>query len=100
MENKENKNQQKQTSEDVVDKVASGERVSLGDEPLTPEKKMQAEQERMKNQNARTETRHETDRQRSSLGDKVLTPQEKSDRDRMNARPLNSAAKAHKENKK
>ena len=60
----------------VVDKVASGERASFGDAPLTPQKKMEAEEKRMKGE-ASTETRSETDKQQANLGGDILTPQKK-----------------------
>lgn len=66
----------------VVEKVANNQRVSLSDEILTPEKKMQAEQERLKQQGNRPATRREEDAQKANLGQPPLTPSKKMEQDR------------------
>jgi hypothetical protein len=69
-------------SRSVVDKVASGERASLADESLTPQKKMAAEQQRMQQNGQQPSERKEEDRQRANLGTKeVLTPGRKVEKD-------------------
>lgn len=69
----------------TVEKVAEGRRASLADEPLTPPRKMQAEQARMKNKTENSEERSETDHQLANLGSAVLTPQKKMEKARQEA---------------
>lgn len=85
MENNANKAKEGTQHKNVVEKVVAGERASLGDEPLTPPKKMQAEQARMKKEKGNAEERHEEDRQQAHLGDAVLTPQKKMEKARLEA---------------
>lgn len=68
----------------VVDKVKSNERVSLGHDVLTPEKKMEAERERLNQQqgNRPAAQRVEEDTQKANLGQPPLTPDKKMEQDR------------------
>lgn len=86
-----NRQQKKQetgrTDRSPAEKVANNERVSLGDEILTPEKKMEAEKFRTQNQTDRpSQRRAEKDTQKASLGNKVLTPEKKVEQDSKDAR--------------
>ncbi|EMR02649.1 hypothetical protein [Cesiribacter andamanensis] len=66
------------TQRSVVDKVASGERASLADQSLTPERKVAAEQKRMQLDKSQAPDRREEDRQVANLGKgEVLTPARK-----------------------
>ena len=66
-----------------VDRVVNNERVSLGDEILTPEKKMEAEQKRMQSQEDRpSANRREQDSQKANLSSPVLTPGKKVEQDK------------------
>lgn len=69
----------------VVNKVKNNERVSLGDDILTPQKKMEAERQRMQ-QDRPASPRHEEDSQKASLGDAPLTPDKKMEDARKNAK--------------
>ena len=88
MENNKNQTHKDNNTRSVVDKVASGERASFSDEPLTPERKMEAEEKRMK-AGASAETRAETDKQQTSLGGPILTPQQKMDNARKESQANN-----------
>lgn len=70
----------------VVNKVKNNERVSLGDDILTPQKKMEAERQRMQQQDRPASPRHEEDSQKASLGDAPLTPDKKMEDARKNAK--------------
>lgn len=69
----------------VINKVKNNERVSLGDDILTPQKKMEAERQRMQ-QDRPASPRHEEDSQKASLGDPPLTPDKKMEDARKNAK--------------
>lgn len=69
--------QTKDKKPDAIDKVRNSERVSLGDEVLTPEKKMEAERQRMQQPNRPASPRHEEDTQKKNLGEAPLTPEKK-----------------------
>ena len=66
-----------------VDRVVNDERVSLGDEVLTPERKIKAEQKRMQSQEDRpSANRHEQDTQKANLSSPILTPGKKVEQDK------------------
>ncbi len=68
---------------DSVTKVVNNERVSLGGDILTPEKKIEAEQKRMHQQADRpTADRREQDTQKANLSGPVLTPGKKAENDK------------------
>lgn len=69
--------------QNIVDKIVSGARASMSDEPLTPARKIEAEMRRMKNPPLEQDTRGEEDRQVANLGGAILTPQKKMDRARL-----------------
>lgn len=71
------KNNSPEEAKHVINKVAAGERASLGDQPLTPERKMAAEKARMQQGSHQAESRKEEDRQKATLGGPVLTPSQK-----------------------
>jgi hypothetical protein len=85
MENNSNNSKKGTEQKSIVEKVAEGRRASFGDEPLTPPKKMQAEESRMKNRDGKSEERGESDQQQASLGSAVLTPQKKMEKARAEA---------------
>lgn len=69
-----------------VEKVQKNERVSFGDEVLTPDKKMEAERGRIQSPHDRPSvTRQEKDTQKASLGSPVLTPEKKVEQDKREA---------------
>ncbi|WP_017730104.1 hypothetical protein [Nafulsella turpanensis] len=70
----------------VVEKVANNGRVSLADEVLTPEKKMEAEQQRLKQrqEDRPAAQRVEEDTQKANLSQPPLTPDKKMEQDRKN----------------
>lgn len=66
-----------------VEKVRRGERVSLGNEVLTPEKKMEAERQRLQaHENRPALPRQEQETQKTSLGGPILTPGKKVEQDK------------------
>lgn len=69
--------QTKEKKPGAIDKVRNSERVSLGDEVLTPEKKMEAERQRMQQPDRPASPRHEEDTQKANLGEAPLTPDKK-----------------------
>lgn len=69
----------------AVNKVKNSERVSFADDVLTPQKKMEAERQRMQQQD-RPARRHEEDTQKANLGEPPLTPDKKMEDARKNAR--------------
>ncbi|AHM61295.1 hypothetical protein D770_15205 [Flammeovirgaceae bacterium 311] len=85
MENNTNNPKKGTEHKGTVEKVAEGRRASLADEPLTPQKKMQAEEARMKNKTEKSEERSESDHQKANLGSAVLTPQKKMENARQEA---------------
>lgn len=62
---------------DTIDKVRNSKSVSLEDEVLTPEKKMEAERQRMQQPDRPASPRHEKDTQKANLGEAPLTPDKK-----------------------
>lgn len=84
MDNLQNSNTEKdRRNKEIVDKIASGKQASYNDEPLTPPRKIEAEQQRMRNQGQNNqEVRQEEDKQFANLGGAILTPQRKMDRAR------------------
>ncbi|WP_225000197.1 hypothetical protein [Cesiribacter sp. SM1] len=85
MENNANNPKKGTEQKGTVEKVAEGRRASFGDEPLTPPKKMQAEESRMKNKDRKPEERRESDQQQAHLGSAVLTPQKKMEKAKQEA---------------
>lgn len=80
MENNKNASQPNSSSKkSIVDKVASGGRASMSDEPLTPSRKIEAELRRMNQPTQGQEVRGEEDHQVANLGGTILTPQRKMD---------------------
>ena len=74
------------SSSNAVDKVKNSERVSFGDDVLTPHKKMEAERQRMQQADRPASPRHEEDTQKANLGEPPLTPDKKMEEARKNAR--------------
>lgn len=73
--------------ESSIDKVKHQERVSLSDEVLTPEKKMEAEKQRMQEQQNRPSAeRKEEDTQKENLGGPALTPDKKMEQARQQSK--------------
>lgn len=81
-----NTNRDTDQNSHIVNKIASGKQASYTDEPLTPPRKMEAEQMRMRNKKSGQEDRQEEDTQVTNLGGSILTPQKKMERDRPQAR--------------
>ncbi len=74
------------SSSTAVNKVRNSERVSLADDVLTPQKKMEAERQRMQQQDRPASPRHEEDTQKANLGEPPLTPDKKMEEAKKNAR--------------
>lgn len=73
--------------QNAVNKVKDNERVSFSDDVLTPQKKMEAEKQRMQEQQDRPASgRAEEDTQKANLGGDILTPEKKMDEARRQAR--------------
>lgn len=80
------KSEAMQLNSGPVEKVEDNERVSLGDKVLTPERKMEAERNRMQNQSDRpSQRRVEKDTQKATLDQPVLTPGKKVEQDMKDA---------------
>jgi hypothetical protein len=92
MENNKNTSHPNSPQKSIVDKVAGGGRASMSDEPLTPNRKIEAELRRMHHPVQDQEARSEEDRQVANLGGTILTPQRKME----NARAEMASRKAHK----
>ena len=77
-------NNSDEAHESVVEKVKNNERASLGHDVLTPDKKMEAERERLNQQqsNRPAAQRVEEDAQKANLGQPPLTPDKKMEQDR------------------
>jgi polyhydroxyalkanoate synthesis regulator phasin len=80
------KNEREESTGSTVNKVKNSERVSLADDVLTPQKKMEAERQRMQQQDRPASQRHEEDNQKTNLGEPPLTPDKKMEEARKNAR--------------
>jgi polyhydroxyalkanoate synthesis regulator phasin len=72
--------------ERTVNKVKNSNRVSLADNVLTPQKKMEAERQRMQQSDRPASQRHEEDKQKTNLGEPPLTPDKKMEEAKKNAR--------------
>lgn len=74
-------------SRNPVEKVRMNERVSLGGAVLTPEKKMEAERQRLQHPESRPAfPRQEQDSQKATLGGPILTPDKKVEKDSQEGR--------------
>lgn len=78
---------QAEGGQNTIDKVKQDERVSFSDDILTPQRKMEAEKQRMEEQQSRPSTsRKEEDSQKANLGGDILTPEKKMEEARRQAR--------------
>lgn len=75
------------SGQSTIDKVKQDERVSFSDDILTPQRKMEAEKQRMEEHQSRpSASRKEEDTQKANLGDDILTPEKKMEEARRQAR--------------
>lgn len=82
---------QQESGQSTINKVKQDERVSFSDDVLTPQKKMEAEKQRMQeNQNRPSASRKEEDSQKANLGGDILTPDKKMEKARQEASQENN----------
>lgn len=75
-----------ESGQNTINKVKQDERVSLSDDVLTPDKKMEAEKQRMQeNLDRPSASRKEEDSQQANLGGDILTPEKKMENARQQA---------------